>query len=181
MSQKTTLSERLKILRKSMSLTQAEFSELINVSTVSVSSYETGAKSPSLDMICNIAQICKVSIDWLCGLSDNMRPNGNLETYSDLFRSLINIANSAKIEFDTISLDQGELFFLYPAIYFLDHKIGEFLTEWGKIKGLYDNGTIGEELYTLWIEKTLTNIENSKVTLADKNHGRYELPIDESC
>ncbi len=79
-------SKRLKELRINEELTQKELAEALNVSTVSISSYETGAKTPSFDMVLNIAKKFNVSIDWLCGLSNNMKPNNNITTYKELFQ-----------------------------------------------------------------------------------------------
>ena len=53
MDEKTSsvISARLKELRTDLSLTQKEFAQKINASTVSISSYEIGAITPSLDML----------------------------------------------------------------------------------------------------------------------------------
>ena len=50
------LCSRLKELRSSLNLTQKEFAKKIGASSVSVSSYETGVKTPSLDMLLTIAK-----------------------------------------------------------------------------------------------------------------------------
>ena len=57
MDEKTSsvISARLKELRTDLSLTQKEFAQKINASTVSISSYEIGAKTPSLDMLIKIS------------------------------------------------------------------------------------------------------------------------------
>lgn len=46
MSNESILALRIKELRSSMKFTQKEFADALNVSTVSISSYETGAKTP---------------------------------------------------------------------------------------------------------------------------------------
>ena len=62
----TLLCSRLKELRSSLNLTQKEFAEQVGASTVSISSYEIGAKTPSLEMLLSIAKTFHVSLDWLC-------------------------------------------------------------------------------------------------------------------
>lgn len=93
---------KIKELRTNMDLTQKEFAELINVSTVSISSYETGVKTPSLDMIINIAQKCNVSIDWLCGLSDKMTLDHHITTYKDVFKSFVDVLGTTRYQDDEI-------------------------------------------------------------------------------
>ena len=40
-------------------------------------------------------------------------------------------------------------------IYFNDTTINDALAKWKKMFDLYQNGTIDEEVYRLWVEKTL--------------------------
>ena len=59
------ISIRIKELRTSLKLTQKDFAASLNISIVSVSSYETSAKKPSLDILISIAKNYNVSLDWL--------------------------------------------------------------------------------------------------------------------
>ena len=97
-------SKRLKELRINEELTQKELAEALNVSTVSISSYETGAKTPSFDMVLNIAKKFNVSIDWLCGLSNNMKPNNNITTYKELFQLFIIVLDARYENKETIPI-----------------------------------------------------------------------------
>lgn len=163
MSNESLLSTRIKELRISMGLTQKDFAELINVSTVSVSSYETGAKTPSLDMVINIAQKCNVSIDWLCGFSQKKSLGTQIITYADAFRILISICSTKYENEDSAILfpsqledrDNGDMLFVVSE----DDNFCNFFTEWKKMYDLYTGGTIDEELYNMWISKELVKYE----------------------
>lgn len=78
------LSAHLKELRSDLQLTQKEFAERINASPVSISSYEIGAKTPSLEMLIKIATTFNVSLSWLCGLSPRKSMNKVFNTYTDI-------------------------------------------------------------------------------------------------
>ena len=71
----TLFSKRLKEARTDKNMTQKELSEKSGVSTVMISAYErsntNSGKNPALNNIYAIAMALGVSIDWLCGLTDN--------------------------------------------------------------------------------------------------------------
>lgn len=165
MSNNTSISERIKELRTNMGLTQKEFAELINVSAVSVSSYETEAKNPSLDMMINIAKKCNVSLDWLCGLSDIKSNLETITTYPDLFRLFIKILETRYCEFDTVPIideidaDKSSVVLTLHE----DPNIQQFFTEWCRVFELHCNNTIDDELYHLWIEKELAKFKNNPI------------------
>lgn len=155
------LPSRIKEIRTNMGLTQKEFAVFINVSTVSVSSYETEAKSPSLDMLINIASKCNVSLDWLCGLSSIKSNLGKITTYPDLFRLFITILDTRYNEkptspiIDIINVDTENVVLTLHE----DPNIQSFFSEWCKIFELHCKGTIDDELYQLWIDKELKKYE----------------------
>ena len=55
-----------------MDLSQSELADLLGVQQPTISAYETGSVEPTLSKLVAIARECNVSLDWLCGLSDNM-------------------------------------------------------------------------------------------------------------
>lgn len=159
------LSMRIKELRTSKNLTQKELAETLNISTVSVSSYETGVKTPSLDMIINISQKCNVSIDWLCGLSDKMTLDKHITTYKDLFQLLIAVLDTRYVNKEAPVIDEIDAEFSRVRFTFHDDvNIQNFFSKWCDMFKLYSTGTIDEELYQMWLEKQLKE---------------YDRPIDE--
>ncbi|MCX7714606.1 MAG: helix-turn-helix transcriptional regulator [Clostridia bacterium] len=59
--------QRLKQLRKSKKLTQQELADLLGISKVAISEYETGKVNPSPEHLIRIANIFNVSIDYFYG------------------------------------------------------------------------------------------------------------------
>ncbi len=64
------LGEKIKKLRLSKNMTQAEFANRINVTKSAVSSYENGSRMPSYDVLIKIARVLRVSTDNLLGYSN---------------------------------------------------------------------------------------------------------------
>lgn len=63
------LGSRLKAIRIRQGLTQRELAEKINKSVSAVSSYETNAQLPPLDVLESIALTLNVSLDYLVGIA----------------------------------------------------------------------------------------------------------------
>jgi len=63
MINKTTVGNRIALLRKNLGYSQAVFAEKLNVSTQAVSKWETGATLPDIEILLNISWICKISIN----------------------------------------------------------------------------------------------------------------------
>lgn len=74
MSTRHQFGENLKFLRKSKKMTQAELAEKIFVTTQAISKWERGESEPDLDHICDLAQILKVSVDTLLGVTVSAPP-----------------------------------------------------------------------------------------------------------
>lgn len=153
-----TLSLRLKELRKSLNITQSDFAESINVSTVSVSSYESGAKTPSFPMIVNIATTYHVSIDWLCGFSCRKSLGETPKTYSELFEILSSAlgvcfeGHESMTLLDSITIESNRQ---CKMLFTPDENFNEFILGWFKMYKLYHDKTIDKELYKMWLQKEL--------------------------
>lgn len=59
--------ERLRTLRKSRGLTQAQLSELLGGSKMMISSYESGTRFPPYPTLVKLANIYSVTTDYLLG------------------------------------------------------------------------------------------------------------------
>ena len=62
------LSEKFKQFRKSRDLTQEQIADIFHVSPQAVSRWETGASLPDIEMLPNIAEFFKVTVDDLLGV-----------------------------------------------------------------------------------------------------------------
>lgn len=93
----STLAIRIKELRVSLKMTQKEFLVFVGCTAATLSAYENGSKSPSLEIIKEVAEKCNVSIDWLCGLSNRIQHINTVETYGDAIRLLLKLEEKLDI------------------------------------------------------------------------------------
>lgn len=63
------LGNKIKALRNGRNIKQAEFADLLGVTKSAVSSYESGTRLPSYEVLIKIARIFRVSTDYLLGCS----------------------------------------------------------------------------------------------------------------
>lgn len=70
-----TFSERLIELRKARNLTQKQVYEGIGMSMLGYQRYEYGEREPSYQKLIALADYFDVSLDFLCGRSDNPEIN----------------------------------------------------------------------------------------------------------
>lgn len=97
MEQSTTFAKRLKDARIKAGMTQSDLAEKSGVTSASISAYEsadgTKGKNPSLENARSIAESLGVSLDWLCGLSNENQCRENALqstiTLRDLLRYLV--------------------------------------------------------------------------------------------
>ncbi len=82
-----TLADRLKELRKSSNLTQAELGKILGVGKTTVSMYETSNSTPSDEIKLKISEYFNVSLDYLLGKTDAKNytedPNITIALHSD--------------------------------------------------------------------------------------------------
>ncbi|WP_238917212.1 helix-turn-helix transcriptional regulator [Clostridium sp. YIM B02555] len=82
-----TLADRLKELRKSNNLTQAELGKILGVGKTTVSMYETGNSTPSDEIKLKISEHFSISLDYLLGKTDIKKytadPNITIALHSD--------------------------------------------------------------------------------------------------
>ena len=65
---------KIKEARKLAGLTQKELAKQIGVSAGTLSDYESGNHEPKSDILCSIADICGVTIDFLVGRAKEKAP-----------------------------------------------------------------------------------------------------------
>lgn len=64
------LGERLRRLREDRGWTQTEVADRLNVSSVTVNRYESGERNPGFDTLIALADLFRVSVDYLLGRTD---------------------------------------------------------------------------------------------------------------
>lgn len=98
-----TVSERLKYLRSINKKTQKEFAEFLGIPQPSMSAYENGKNNPTIDVLIDIADKCKVSLDWLAGRSDY---TFGLSSMRDFVLFMYELAMKKEIGFEIIVEDK---------------------------------------------------------------------------
>jgi len=156
-----TFSERLKFLRTKENLTQKQLAEKLEISSGSIIAYEKAMKVPSIDVCVKIATFFNVSMDWLCGLTDDVK-NYQIRTYGDAFRLIIALHKWLGVDCYRPGTDAAGGWRDW-GIFFNDKEINDTLNSWQKIKALYDSETIDEDIYGLWIEKQLKELDKQYV------------------
>lgn len=154
--QKEIFAQRLSELRKEKNETQAEFSQRTGIRQQTISGYENGKISPTLDAVIQIAKACDVSVDWLCGLSDTKR--NKFTEYADVIMALVNIGQAiggnlylTEVEVDRYDYD-GPWAEMQIALRIEDEEIQKFLKSWNDILPLVKSNTISRNLYELWLK-----------------------------
>ena len=79
MIDKTIVGSRIAALRKELGYSQAVFAGKLNVSTQAVSKWETGLALPDIEVLLNMAWICKVSIHTILEGEDYIEPKSGID------------------------------------------------------------------------------------------------------
>lgn len=171
------LATRLKELRESLNLTLADFSKSLDLKPQTYSAYEKAVNKPPIDVLIKIAEKYNVSIDWLCGFSNTSNKKIDLDTYADILRLIFELSFIDGIELNTnFYKDAGDSpryfspdpqYSNFMMLYFNDSKLNDALKKWKKMFDLFKSNVIDEEVYRLWIEKTLP--EYNSYYSADRN------------
>lgn len=93
--------KRLKIARKNKMYTQEELAELVMTTKATISNYENGHSTPSIEMLLLLSTKLDVSVDFLLG-NDNMN-SSDIELFSKEELTVIkNNLNESKMKLESI-------------------------------------------------------------------------------
>ena len=178
-----TFPDRLKKVRLENKLSQRKLEEMAHTTAATISAYEKGGKKPSLENIANIAEVLNVSIDWLCGIADDMTPK--LKTLKDVAELLIKIDSEGGFKIEKIhggASDSEMCFGFYVEDYipsFVENwgnlsdlqirqrDVCDFFDSWMKFKKLLEDRKIDEEIFDLWKEKELKKLSKWDIVIND--------------
>ncbi len=92
------MGKKLKALRLEKNFTQKQIAERIGLATSAVSSYESGMRYPSYDVLVKLARIFHVSTDYLLGMTNtrNIDVTGLTEDEIELIVRLTDIFKNQK-------------------------------------------------------------------------------------
>lgn len=92
------MGEKLKSLRIEKKLTQKQVADRIGLAISAVSSYESGTRYPSYDVLVKLARIFHVSTDYLLGMTDtrNIDVTGLNDSEIELVSQLVDMLRNKK-------------------------------------------------------------------------------------
>ena len=78
------LAKRLKELRERLNINQSDFADSLGLRKQTYAAYEKTINKPPIDILIKIAEKYNISIDWLCGFTNEETGISALNTYSDV-------------------------------------------------------------------------------------------------
>ena len=87
--------KRVCTLRKENNLTQKQFSEVLNLSTTTIASWEKDVKKPSFEVLIMISKKFNISLDWLC--ETDSENELKIKTWADIVKMLYSILSCEAI------------------------------------------------------------------------------------
>lgn len=92
------MGEKLRSLRIEKKLTQKQVADRIGLAISAVSSYESGTRYPSYDVLTKLARIFHVSTDYLLGMTDtrNVDVTGLNDNEIELVSQLVDMLRNKK-------------------------------------------------------------------------------------
>lgn len=183
----TLFSKRLKEARTDKNMTQKELSEKSGVSTVMISAYErsntNSGKNPALNNIYAIATALGVSMDWLCGLTENttIDNTGEKLTTRMLLLSLYYIVKNNNVTESPISYN-GITQYIYDISVDYGCHAFAFIEDCQKLKKALQLDILNDEMkhnlingvIEKYIKKSGDNIEE-----IFKHYDWYDMPADD--
>lgn len=182
------ISKKLREYRAGLNATQREMAEKIGISSASLSAYESGSKTPPLDIAIRIADTLNVSLDYLCGRITR-KAESRINTYADIIKRFIELTDvlggHAKIEYtERVGSSCGDMLSDeellrcrtinkngYPVwgkmgharFLSIDGILASFFKGWSNVRKLYLDGTIDDEMYRAWLDKKLGETEDTQI------------------
>ena len=178
------LGSKIYILRSNFNMNQTEFADKIGVTQSTLSSYEKGNATPSLDVLISIATNFNVSTDWLLDLS---KSEVNISSVADVanFFFQLNELNEIRYELeinDHLPNDlETEDNKWYCAVKFFGNSEGypanmdvcQILSSLEENRSSFEAYFASKEMYDLWKEKQIEYY--SKHPLTAKKYPKLDL------
>ncbi|MBN2980290.1 MULTISPECIES: helix-turn-helix domain-containing protein [Cohnella] len=101
------IGSRIAFLREKQGWTQEELSSSLGISRAALSHYEKNRREPDTETLTKIADIFKVSLDYLVGRTQN--PNSTLETDVRQFVEDLELSDQELLERFSLTIDGRKL------------------------------------------------------------------------
>lgn len=176
------LGQNIKTFRTEAGLSQRDLAEKIGVTAASLSAYERGTQTPSIEVVSAIADVFEVRIDWLCAKSYSLsfygsdNPRINRLNMAEALNGFMAIATDPDLMMIGIDVDSCEV----EEMKFMSDHLESFLIEAYRLeefkqsrafynvasKQLQKNIFLGHELHSTLISSYANLILNE---LYDRN------------
>jgi len=168
--------ERLKEFRTARDISQKQMADEIEISPSLLSAYENqkpgNTKNPSILTVIKIATKYGISIDWLCGLSDEEQTI-KVTNYIDVFSRFFDISKKIYFTIELCTVEADEVI----KVGFSDSVLTNFFIAWQRAKSLYDDNLIDTLMYDDLV-KGLFKRFDKKIPNSAKRDGIYESEED---
>jgi predicted transcriptional regulator len=182
-----TFGERLKKIRVDNNVSQNELAKYLEITPSSLSYYENGVRTPPITIINKLVNCFNVSANWLLGIENP--ENKKIKTYADMLAALVPILELENIwnmsinkatfkEYVDCVNDPEEREMIYTmansagtpynkndtysigVLKTVNSAIIGFFEDFQKVYSLYENGSMPESLYKLWIEDRILKFKD---------------------
>lgn len=194
--------KRLREAREKAGLTQTELAEKAQISPQMVSAYEGQAKFPAVKTAAAIAAVLNVSLDYLCGLSQNTSKAPSISTYADAIRYMAELAkyfdcSCKKIDrqlpeecWETVTNgnivggvceEHTEEITTEPVavINIANYQIAAFVERWSEISKLFTKKVIPSELLDSWYVGELEKLSKFPTIAPNNKAHLWFIPGEE--
>lgn len=161
MDEAAIFAKRMKEAREKKGLKQKELAEKIGVTPQTISAYEKTGKAPTMDNAISIAKILDVSLDWLCGINQDVKKQNGTTTLGDAARFLHEMSSwiTVSVYDDCISSSNNYRPVCPGVIFDLDDELANFISDSLKMKKLLKDGTFTKEFYDRWVADRFRSLD----------------------
>lgn len=153
------LGARLKKARTDMGLTQSKVCESVNIQNVqTLSAYENGNTTPSLDNLVSLSALYQVSVDSLLFGSNALdHPQRSKEFY---VKQLVDAADHLKLSFRVDKTESNHIRGVSLELSIEGYSgLKTFAQKWTRLRSLLDSKTIEPDEYEMLINQRLNGLD----------------------
>ena len=176
------IGHRIKEAREKMGFKQNALAVKVNIAPQTLSAYEKGGKTPTLENLVAIADVLGVSLDDLVWPNRHTKAEKSY-TLGDAARMIAALDNGGYITFGDMTFCVIEQRGEYPqeveahssGIAVLNSKLHDFVVQYQKMRSLLSDGTIDTQLFNQWIEGRFYDL--AKIPIFDAIEDDGYLPF----
>ena len=169
------LGTKIHFLRSNLNINQTLFAQKIGITQSTLSSYEKGNSTPSLDVLIAIATEFHVSVDWLLGVA---KSDIKLSSVADVanFIFQMNDLNEIRYELEIndhlpndLETDDNKWycaikFYGYSKVHPCNMELCQILSSFEETRSSFESYFTSKEMFDLWKEKQLQYYADEPLT-----------------